>query len=280
MKEISISVMESAKPLQNASFPVILLSPGFGIDRDLYIEIITAIVQRGYIVVTLSVPYDSLFTVYPDGKVVLQAERFPDDQSQIFTRIEDVRFVLSYLEKWNQEEFFNGIFDINKIGLIEHSFGGATVFNVAALDKRIRCAILFGASLHLIDDKMPSIPILNIRQEAASYNEFLQAIMDVKDESTSEAIAKRYIKNQIHMYQHLHSSSSFVKILGANHMSFSTIGRLISDVSPHVTKTIQELTVAFLEEYLKEIQGTYSERYNEKRRLKNHVKIDGSGLPV
>ncbi|MGE8207187.1 alpha/beta hydrolase family protein [Heyndrickxia sp. NPDC080065] len=280
MKEVVISVKENAKPIQNASFPVVLLSPGFGIDRDLYIENITAIVQKGYIVITLSVPYDSFYTVFPNGKVVLQAERFPDDRSQIVTRMQDVHLVLDHLEKWNQEEFFNGIFDTNKIGVIGHSLGGATVFNLAAIDKRIRCAILFDASLHLIDDKIPNIPILNIRQEAASFKEYLHAIMDEEDCATSESIAKCYIEKQMNMYEHIPASSSFMKVIGANHLSFSTIGNLISDVSPDVTKTIQELTTVFLKEFLKEEQGTYSEWINGKNRPSNLVEINGSGLPV
>ncbi|MBB2479373.1 hypothetical protein H5P36_04165 [Bacillus sp. APMAM] len=280
LREVFISVKDNATPLQNTSFPVVLLSPGFGIDRDLYIEIITAIVQKGYIVVAISVPYDSFLTVFPNGKVIKQAERFPDDQSQIVMRMDDVRLVLDCLDKWNQEEFFNGIFDTDKIGMIGHSLGGATVFNLAAIEKRVRCAILLDASLHLLDEKMPNIPILNIRQEAASFEEYLTAIMEEEDDGASEIIAKRYIEKQLDMYEHLPASSSFIKVMGAHHLSFSTIGRLISDVSPDVTISIQELTSAFLEEFLKEERGTYSERINEKNRPLNIVEINGGGFPV
>lgn len=53
------------------------------------------------------------------------------------------------------------------------------------------------------------------------------------------AFADSYIKNQIEMYENSPTTCSFIKILGANHLSFSTIVRLVPDVSPNVTKTIR-----------------------------------------
>lgn len=61
------------------------------------------------------------------------------------------------------------------------NLGGATVFNIAAIVDRIKCAILLDASVHLVENKMPIIPILNMRQEAASYEEYLNVIMDEED---------------------------------------------------------------------------------------------------
>jgi hypothetical protein len=104
--------------------------------------------------------------------------------------------------------------------------------------------------------------------------------MDEDDKSTSVAIAESYIKNQMHMYEDLPPNRSFMKVLGANHLAFSTIGRLISDVSTDVIKTIQEVVSAFLEEYLKGEQGTYSERIFDKNRPLNLVEIDGSGITI
>ncbi|MEK5175242.1 dienelactone hydrolase family protein [Heyndrickxia sp. FSL W8-0496] len=280
LKEVIISVKDHATPIPNTSFPVVLFSPGFGIDRDLYLEITTALVQKGYIVVAISVPYDSFLTVFPNGEVITQAERHPNDETQIKTRMQDVQLVVDSLEKWNQEKFFNGLFDTDKIAVLGHSLGGATVFNIAAIEERIRCAILYDASLHLIDHKMPNIPILNIRQEATSYEEYLDAILDEDDEEQSKNIAKRYIKKQMEMYEHLPKSSSFIKVIGAKHLSFSTISRLISDESPDVMKSIQELTIAFLQEFLSGNSGVYEDRINGQNRPTNCIKIDGSGLPI
>ncbi|PKR85326.1 hypothetical protein CWO92_09025 [Heyndrickxia camelliae] len=211
---------------------------------------------------------------------ILQAERFPDDATQIATRMEDIQLVLDSLKQWNQEEFFNGIFNTNKIGVIGHSLGGATVFHLAATDKRVNCAILLDASLHVVDNKMPQVPTLNIRQEASSYIEYLNAIKDEEDNGTSEDVAKGYIEKQTEMYERLPAGSSFIKVKGAKHLSFSTIGRLISDIPSDVTATIEELIIVFLEEVLKEKQGFYSSIMNGKNRPIHAVDIDGAGLPI
>ncbi|MCH1625387.1 alpha/beta hydrolase family protein [Ferdinandcohnia quinoae] len=281
LKEVIISIKENAEPVQNTSYPVLLFSPGFGIDRDLYIESISAIVQKGYIVVAISVPYDSFATVFPDGEFIFQAEHFPDDQSQIESRMKDASLVLDHLEKWNQEEFFNGIFDTNRVGVMGHSLGGATVFNLATIDERLSCAVLYDASLFLVDNKIPNIPVLNLRQEASSYEEYLEAISGGDDAQTSEEIARVFIEKQKNMYDFLPASSSFMKVIGANHLSFSTIGRLLSGAeTPDVTKTINELTIAFLNDFLKGEKAAYSEWINGKDRPANLVEIDGSGFPV
>ncbi|WP_158538430.1 alpha/beta hydrolase family protein [Falsibacillus pallidus] len=270
LNEIKIPVKENAKPVQGSSFPIVLLSPGFGIDRDLYMETMTALVQKGIVVVTLSVPYDSLFTIYPDNKVIPQADRFPDDRIQVNTRVEDICLVLDYLEKWNQRGSFEGIFDLEKIGLIGHSLGGAAVFNVAAIDNRVKGAVLLDASMHLIGDVMPNVPILNLRQEAASYEEYLTVIGDDQEK------ARSYLMNQQRMYRMLQSGSLFMKVVGANHLTFSTLGTLIFGTNPVVSDAILEAVSTFFE-------GLFNSRIKlpgQRIKNKNLVEINGSGHPI
>ena len=99
--------------------------------------------------------------------------------------------------------------------------GGVSVFKVAAIDDRVRCIILFDASLHLIGDKIPNIPLLNMRQEAASFPEYLETIRGEADDDTSELIATAFIEGQSRLYDCLPSTRSFVKIVGANLWNFN-----------------------------------------------------------
>ena len=280
LNTISISVVDNAMPELHRSIPVVIFSPGFGIDRDLYIETITSVVESGYAVVTVGVPYDSLFTVFPDGRVVLQAERFPNDDEQIRTRMQDIQLVIEHLKKWNEEGLLRGMFDMNKIGMMGHSLGGASVFKVGAVDDRVRCIILFDASLHLIGDEIPDVPLLNMRQEAASFPEYLETIRSEADDDTSELIAAAFIEGQRRLYDCLPSTGSFVKIVGANHLSFSTVGRLIGALPPSVTTAIQRVTVAFLKEFLNDEQGAYTDLIHGIHRPSNLVEINGIGLAV
>ncbi|MBD8067848.1 alpha/beta hydrolase family protein [Bacillus sp. PS06] len=280
LNEVKTFVKEHAEPVRNISFPVLLLSPGFGIDRDLYIEVITAIVQKGYIVITVSVPYDSFLTVFTNNKIVYQAKEFPDDQTQVLTRMKDMQFVIEQLEKWNHEEYFNGLFDTSKIGALGHSLGGVSVLNLASIDNRIRCVILFDASLYLTGEKIPEIPVLNIRQEASSYDEFITMLMEEESKAVSEVIATTYIEKQLKLYEHLPVSRSFIKIIGANHLSFSTIGRFITEEPQHVMTSIQDITIAYLEEFLKGRTNIYLDKINGITRPIGVVEIDGRGLQL
>lgn len=274
-------VANNALPQFTSPLPVLIFSPGFGIDRDLYVEVITSIVNSGYVVVAIGAPYDSFLTVYPDGKVILQADRHPSDFEQIETRTQDIRYVMGHLSEWNREDCLNGLLDINRISMMGHSLGGAATFNVTATDERVRCLVLLDASLHLIGKGVPCIPVLNIRQEASSYEQYLDATRDEEDESkTCEAIAKAYIDNQTWLYDHLPPNRSFVKVMGANHLSFSTVSRLIGDAGPRVTLAIERVVGSFLDEFLKTKHGAYTEFILGTGKSPHIVTIDGAGLPV
>jgi len=171
-----------------------------------------------------------------------------------------------YLERWNEDDFFYGMFDLNRIGAMGHSLGGTTVFDVAAKDKRIQCVILFDASLHLVGDQAPKIPVLSMRQEESW--------------EWDDNIATAYIEKQKWLYDHLPLTRSFVKIIGATHLSFATVGRLIGTAPPSVTLAIQQVTIAFLNEFLKGDQGAYMKFMRGVDRPSNVVEIDRIGLPV
>ncbi|QSO53616.1 alpha/beta fold hydrolase [Alicyclobacillus curvatus] len=279
LTSVKIPVVQNGHPKAVGPLPVVIFSPGFGIDRDLYVEVVTRVVQSGYVVVAVGAPYDSFLTVYPDGTVTAQANKHPSDNDQLEVRMKDIRLVMEQLDEWN-EDSLRGLLAVDRIAMMGHSLGGAAAFNVAATDERVQCVVLLDASLHLIHHKVRNFSVLNIRQEAASYSDYFDVMRAEEDEETSERIARAYIENQTWLYNQLPETKSFVKIVGANHLSFSTISRLISSAEPKVMSAIQELICSFVDEFVQAKHGVYTKFMTGATRPSNVVAIDGAGIPM
>ncbi|WP_413785529.1 hypothetical protein [Cytobacillus sp. IB215665] len=64
---------------------------------------------------------------------------------------------------WNKtDSFFRRRFDLNKIGVIGHSLGGATIYDLASRDARIKAGIILGGRLHLISHYKMGKPFISI----------------------------------------------------------------------------------------------------------------------
>lgn len=235
------------------AWPTVLLSPGFGIERDMYLGIISNLVPKGYIIVTISAPYESMFTVYPDGSFIIQGKDMSELKSSDYngwyllleSRSQLISVVLEYIDTLNRSDpELAGLFDLGNVAAVGHSLGGAAVLEAAKLDIRIKAAILLDPSFHLIrwDGVTSSVPVLVLRQEASTY-EALAAI-------TNEKIAFDYLEGQRKAFKALKNSSLY-RINGAKHMSFSDVPLHYGDlhaVQVH-TVTVEAMTV-FMERVL------------------------------
>ena len=99
----------AAAPVSAAqrTWPVLFFSPGLSIPREAYTALCADLASRGYVVVALSVPYESSVSVLADGQVVGQTIH-PDVMGPpphralerlIATRVADIRFALDQLER-------------------------------------------------------------------------------------------------------------------------------------------------------------------------------------
>lgn len=298
-----IPVAANAEPdAHRGPLPVVIFSPGFGVDRDLYMEVITAVIEAGCTVVTLGVPYDCVVTVFPDGRVIEQPEETGNEDkedlsnrlSQIATRAHDMHFVMEQLAIWNEtDDVLRGMFDVNRIALMGHSIGGATAHEVATTflnhatvggEPRVRCVVLLDGSMHLLRDAVLTVPVLNLRQEAcqlAEINEqFTSDASSEDDKRRREQRAMAFWQGQKRLYHNACGFKSFVKVIGANHMSFSTLGGLIGELPLNVTNVIQRIIVAFLRAYLGDDEHAYGCFLCDADRPAELIPIDGTGLPL
>jgi predicted dienelactone hydrolase len=143
------------------TWPVLLLEPGLAIPREQYTALSADLASRGYVVIALSAPYESAVTVLAGGHVVGQTTHpdvmgpppHPAIERLINIRAADASFTLDQLSRLAQLDPGSplaGHLDLQDVGIIGHSIGGATAVQVIAADPRFKVAVnldgkLFGA---------------------------------------------------------------------------------------------------------------------------------------
>ncbi|MHC0039668.1 alpha/beta hydrolase family protein [Pseudoneobacillus sp. C159] len=233
-----------------ANRPIILYSPGMGMDRDLYLFNITQLVKEGYILVTVGSTYETLYTVFPDEGVIYQSDIVrtipPNDSAWqrklVDIRVADLSCVIDALSDWNESDsVLKQKFNLSSIGAIGHSLGGTAVFELAKKDPRIGAGVILDGSLHLISygQSVPT-PFLSVRQHYSSYEE-------MKEIWNADG-AEVFSLGQRALFDSLTGKKYFLKIHGANHISFTDapilFTRKIEAVKP-IHDSINELTIAF-----------------------------------
>ncbi|OYP22035.1 isoform II, partial [Lachnotalea glycerini] len=175
---------------EEKTYPVVLFSSGYGSfvgQNTLQME---ELASNGYIVFSISHPYEDFASIYPDGKILSfntdQLNRFQneltivskgysgDKTSSDFERYaiancsiayesvqiwsDDTIFVADQIEKLNNGEIksiFENKIDVTNMGVFGHSFGGATAGQTCLKDSRFKAFInmdgtAFGDSMNQI----------------------------------------------------------------------------------------------------------------------------------
>jgi dienelactone hydrolase len=122
-------------------FPVLVFSPGFGVLPTTYTALIEDIVSHGYIVAGIVPTYFVPVTIFDDGRVVSGRSLGP--MISLSTLVGDIVFTLNQLAKMHADttSALHGRLDLERIGLFGHSRGGATSFQAAKEDQRVKAAV-------------------------------------------------------------------------------------------------------------------------------------------
>lgn len=144
----------SGAPVSDAqrTWPVLVFSPGLSIPREQYTALCTDLASRGFVVVALSVPYESSVSVLSDGTIVGQTIHpdvagpppHPALERLISIRATDSRFALDQLGRLPQLEPGSplaGRLDLQHVGIVGHSLGGATAVEVMIGDRRFKVGV-------------------------------------------------------------------------------------------------------------------------------------------
>ncbi|MFC3768215.1 alpha/beta hydrolase family protein [Paenibacillus sp. GCM10012303] len=267
MKRMETGICENAEVSEAGSpFPVVLFSPAFGVVKDMYTYFAKELVNRGYVVVTLGSPYESIFSVMPGGSLVRQSElvsQIRNNDKELWEalleqRVRDLLFVLDRLEDWNDSNGtapINMRFDLTSVAVAGHSLGGAGAYEALSRDSRLRTGILLDPSFHLIREEYhgrANVPLLIMREQNTT--------ADSLKGQMSDEVALPLVEGVRQLTDSYSGFLSMVKIIGADHMTFSDVPLHYQneDVeAKHVT--INRLAGSFLDQFLKHRGSSYSD---------------------
>ena len=113
--------MDAPLATSGSPYPIIIFSPGYGMDESDYTVLVNTLVSQGYIVVALNNTFISYSVTFPDGPTV-NNDGNPDERTILASKI-DIRFVLDQLTALHQSNDIFQAMDLNKIGVMGHSLG-------------------------------------------------------------------------------------------------------------------------------------------------------------
>ena len=207
------------------SYPVVIMRAGASLEVFNYSTLAEDLASHGYVVVGFDAPYRTNVVVFPDGRVMRRTpENNPErclevqgaERARCVSRvldawIADTTFVLDRLERVNTSDAsgrFTGRLDMTRIGVMGHSFGGATALQFCSEDSRCKAGIdVDGAPLG-------SVVRTGVRQP------FIFLFSDHSHETDAEA---NQVRTDFHaIYDRLPSDKkALIVIRGANHFLFS-----------------------------------------------------------
>ena len=141
---------------QPGGLPVILYSPPSGGDRSFNTVLVQDLASRGYVVVTVDHTYSDAEVEFPDGRIARRV--LPEDPSEelittdVAEREKDMRFVLDELTALDHganpdaehralPDGLRGALNLNEVGMLGMSEGGATAAATMLDDTRIKAGI-------------------------------------------------------------------------------------------------------------------------------------------
>ncbi len=221
-------VERSAQP-----YPVILFSHGWNGFNAQNTSQALELASHGYIVIGIQHTYGALVSVFPDGTVAKNnpsalPDGAPTEEYETAAHIlsdqwaADMGFTLDFIQLQNSDPNspFNGLLDMNLVGVYGHSTGGGAAIQFCGKDRR--CKSLLG-----MDPFMPpvSYEVIDSGVTQQSFFMFSQRWKDDVDSRNNELFHK--------FYPNVKEPFGVVSIDGTSHYDFADLP-LLSPLAPQL----------------------------------------------
>lgn len=112
---------------------------------------IERLVEQGFAVVTIGATAESMFSIYPDGRFIRQADKLSTMESTetgiwdqlLQARVEDILYTAGHLQEL-ESCFPSPWMDMERVGLVGHSLGGVAVSQVQGTISQYATSFLRG----------------------------------------------------------------------------------------------------------------------------------------
>lgn len=201
-------------PPEAGRHPVVLYSPGFGVERTSGTALVEDLASHGYVVVTIDHTHDANFVEFPDGRIATHAIPPPETPEQeeamlrrvLDVRVADTRFVLDAL----RTVALAPAMDLSRVGMFGASLGGAAAAETMRRDRRVRAGLnLDGTFVGRVTDTGLDRP-------------FLMMGSDRGDDEQDETWIKIWPK--------LHGPRYWVQLENSAHLSFTDFQVLLPQI--------------------------------------------------
>lgn len=222
---------------QSEQFPLVIFSHGaFGLRSSNY-STYQELASNGYVVCSIDHTYHSFMTKQTDGKRIITNMDFMNDammaqngelaeqeiyqleQNWMELRTKDMAFVLDYIKKQvkaSNDETIYQLIDLNHIGALGHSLGGATAAQIGRENSDVDAVVVIDGTMlgEFVDFKDDKVVVTNEPYPKPLLNLFAEGHYEEmkKDSEYANSVA---IKNAIDSYQ--------VVIEGSDHMNFTDL---------------------------------------------------------
>ena len=143
---------------QESPYPVVVMRAGASLEVASYSSLAEDLASHGYIVVGIDAPYRTGIVAFPDGRI---AKRTPQNNPEVCLQkigqerdrcatpfltawSSDIAYVLDRLAELNTSDpsgRFTAKFDMTRVGIFGHSFGGAQATQFCAEDPRCKAGV-------------------------------------------------------------------------------------------------------------------------------------------